>query len=141
DDEIVRRFRQAGAVIIGKTRLGELAIWPFTESAAFGVTRNPWDESLTCGGSSGGSAVAVATGMAALASASDGGGSIRIPSAACGVFGLKPAPEIVPMPGGRDEHWFGLSAFGPIARTPADASLALDVMAATTRYRDPRPPA
>jgi amidase len=141
DDEIVRRFRQAGAVIIGKTRLTELAIWPFTESDAFGLTRNPWDASLTCGGSSGGSAVAVATGMAALASASDGGGSIRIPAAACGVFGLKPAPEIVPMPGGRDEHWFGLSAFGPIARTPADAGLALDVMAATTRYRDPKPPA
>jgi amidase len=141
DDEIVRRFRQAGAVIIGKTRLTELAIWPFTESDAFGLTRNPWDPSLTCGGSSGGSAVAVATGMAALASASDGGGSIRIPAAACGVFGLKPAPEIVPIPGGRDEHWFGLSAFGPIARTPADAGLALDVMAATTRYRDPKPPA
>ena len=141
DDEIVQRFRHAGAVIIGKTRLPELAIWPFTESDAFGVTRNPWDQSLTCGGSSGGSAVAVATGMAAIASASDGGGSIRIPSAACGVFGVKPAPEIVPMPGGRDEHWFGLSAFGPIARTAADAGLALDVMAGTGRYRDPQPPA
>jgi amidase len=141
DDEIVRRFRQAGAVIIGKTRLPELAIWPFTESDAYGVTRNPWDPSLTCGGSSGGSAVAVATGMAAIASASDGGGSIRIPSAACGVFGLKPAPDIVPMPGGRDEHWFGLSAFGAIARTTADAGLALDVIAATNRYRDPQLPA
>ena len=85
-----RRLREAGAVIIGKTHLSEFGQWPFTESQTFGYTRNPWDPSRTPGGSSGGSAAAVAAGMVGAALGGDGGGSIRIPSACCGLFGLKP---------------------------------------------------
>ena len=81
DDELVRRLRASGCVVLGKTRMPELAIWPFTESVSFGATRNPWSPEHTAGGSSGGSAVAVATGMAALARGADGGGSIRVPAA------------------------------------------------------------
>src|SRR5438445_9645403 len=110
DDELVRRLRTAGCVVLGKTRMPELAIWPFTESAAFGVTRNPWSPEHTAGGSSGGSAVAVATRMAALALGSDGGGSLRIPAACCGVFGFKPAPGLVPLARRAECHWIGLYA-------------------------------
>jgi amidase len=119
DDELVRRLRQAGAIPIGKTQLPELAIWPFTEPAAFPATRNPWDRSRTPGGSTGGGAAAVATGMAALALGSDGGGSIRVPAACCGVTGIKPGPGVVPLAGGASQHWHGLTAFGPLARWPA----------------------
>lgn len=139
DDLLVRRLRDAGAVVIGRTRLPELAIWPFTEFESEEPCRNPWDRKRTPGGSSGGSAAAVAARMTAIALASDGGGSIRIPAACCGVVGIKPAPGLVPVPGGR-EHWFGLSAFGPIARTVGDAALALDVLANTHVHRDPGPP-
>jgi amidase len=90
DSAHYRRLRDAGAVLIGKTNLPELAIWPFTESQAWGVTRNPWDATRSPGGSSGGSAVAVAAGLVGAASASDGGGSIRIPASYTGLFGLKP---------------------------------------------------
>ncbi len=141
DDELVARLRAAGCVVIGKTQLPELAIWPFTEPDAAAASRNPWDRSRTPGGSTGGGAAAVAAGMAALALGSDGGGSIRIPAACCGLFGLKPAPGLVPLPGGGSEHWFGLSAFGPLARTVADAAVMLDVLAGTTSYAEPRPPA
>ncbi len=141
DDELVRRLKAAGCVVVGKTKLPELAIWPFTESAAFGDTHNPWDPARTPGGSSGGSAAAVAAGMAALALGSDGGGSIRIPAACCGLYGLKPAPGLVPIAGGGDEHWYGLSSFGPLARTVADAATALDVLASSNAYSDPQPPA
>jgi amidase len=141
DDELVTRLRDAGCVVIGKTQLPELAIWPFTEPAAFAATRNPWDRSRTPGGSTGGGAAAVATGMAAIALGSDGGGSIRIPAACCGLFGLKPGPGLVPVAGQRTVHWHGLTAFGPIARTVPDAALMLDVLAGTTGFRDPRPPA
>ena len=88
DSLTVRKLRDAGAVIIGKTNLPELAIYGFTESPTWGDTRNPWDTSRTCGGSSGG--VAVAAGMSAIAHATDGAGSIRYPAAYCGLFGLKP---------------------------------------------------
>ncbi len=137
DDELVARLRAAGCVVIGKTTLPELAIWPFTESAAFGPTRNPWDPARTPGGSTGGGAAAVAAGMAALAIGSDGGGSIRIPAACCGLLGVKPGPGLVPLAGGAAEHWLGLTAFGPIARTVADAALALDVLAGRPIRRDP----
>lgn len=137
DDELVRRLRAAGCVVLGKTRMPELAIWPFTESAAFGLTRNPWSPEHTAGGSSGGSAVAVATRMAALALGSDGGGSIRIPAACCGVFGFKPAPGLVPAAGGAEGHWLGLSAFGPLSRTVDDAALMLDVLAGRAPRREP----
>src|SRR4051794_23339347 len=91
DSEVVRRPRAAGAVIVGKTNMPELALWAhFTESPAHGVTRNPLNAGSSSGGSSGGSAVAVASGMVAAAVGSDGGGSIRVPSAMCGLFGLKP---------------------------------------------------
>jgi amidase len=128
DDELVRRLRAAGCVVLGKATMPELAIWAHTESALAGVTRNPWRLELTPGGSSGGAAAAVAAGMASLALASDGGGSIRIPSAMCGVFGLKPGPAVVPLPGGAVEHWYGLSAFGPIATSVPDAAAFLDVL-------------
>jgi amidase len=132
DDELVRRLREAGAVIIGKTKMPELAAWAFTESQAFGVTRNPWDPQRSPGGSTGGGAVAVAAGMAALALGSDGGGSLRVPAAYCGVVGYKPAAGVVPLADGAAEHWRGLTAFGPIAGTVADVALAVDVLAGRT---------
>src|SRR4051812_25312805 len=91
DPAVVRRLKDAGFVLLGKTNTCELGITVVTESELNGVCRNPWDLSRTSGGSSGGAAVAVATGMAPLAHGSDGGGSIRIPASCCGVFGLKPA--------------------------------------------------
>ena len=88
DAEVVRRLRAAGAVIVGKTTMPELGLWPFTESVTWGVTRNPWDTGRTPGGSSGGSAAAVAAGIVPAALAADGAGSIRIPAACTGLFGL-----------------------------------------------------
>ena len=107
DSEVVRRLRAAGAVILAKTTLSELAILPFTETEGWGATRNPWDTSRTCGGSSGGSGAAVAGGLVGAALATDGGGSIRIPAAFCGLFGLKPQRGRVPMD--PPDHWNWLS--------------------------------
>jgi amidase len=126
DSEMVRRVREAGAIVLGKTLLPELAICGFTESATWGVSRNPWDPQRTPGGSSGGSAAAVAAGLVAVASASDGAGSIRIPAASCGVFGLKPQRGRVSLEP-RLEHWNGLSANGCVSRTVLDTALWLDV--------------
>jgi amidase len=127
DSHVVRRLREAGAVIVGKTNLPELAIWPFTASETWGITRNPWDPSRSPGGSSGGSAAAVAAGMVAAAHASDGGGSIRIPAACCGIFGLKPQRGRVSlMPDA--EHWYGLSVFGCLSRTVLDSAIFLDAV-------------
>ncbi len=137
DSTIVRRLRDAGAVIVGRTVMPELAIWPFTEPEGFPAPRNPWNLDRTPGGSSGGSAVAVAARMAALAVGSDGGGSIRVPAACCGIVGVKPAPGLVPLPGGSADHWHGLTAFGPLARNVADAALMLDVLSESHSYRDP----
>ncbi len=131
DAEQVRRLRAAGAVIIGTTHLPELALWPFTESQTWGVTRNPWNRAHTSGGSSGGSATAVASGMVAVATASDGGGSIRIPAACCALVGLKPQRGRVPIGATGDdgaEHWNGLSSTGVLTRTCADTALLLDVL-------------
>ena len=115
-------------MVIGKTRLSELAMWPFTLSGAWGVSRNPWDTQRTPGGSSGGSAAAVAAGLAGLGTASDGGGSIRIPAACCGLFGLKPQRGRVSlMPFA--EHWYGLSVAGAVTRTVMDTALFLDAVA------------
>jgi amidase len=128
DAEVVSKLRDAGAVILGKTAVPELCLWPFTESLTFGATRNPWDLERTPGGSSGGSAAAVAAGLAPVALGSDGGGSIRIPSTWCGLFGVKPQRDRVPL-APHDGAWNGLSVNGPIARTVADAALFLDVTA------------
>ena len=131
DADMVRRLREAGAIVIGKTHLPELAICGFTESATWGVTRNPWNPQRSTGGSSGGSAAAVAAGMVPLATASDGGGSIRIPAAACGLFGLKPQRgriSLIPDELVRDgAHWNGLSANGCVSRTVLDTAVFLDI--------------
>jgi len=137
DSTIVRRLREAGAVIVGRTVMPELAIWPFTEPEGYPAPCNPWNPDRTPGGSSGGSAVAVASRMAALAVGSDGGGSIRVPAACCGIVGVKPAPGLVPVPGGITDHWHGLTAFGPLARNVPDAALMLDVLSESHLYRDP----
>jgi amidase len=136
DGEIVRRLRAAGAHVIGKTALSELAILPFTETEGFGQTRNPWDPERTVGGSSGGSGGAVAAGLVGAASATDGGGSIRIPAAFCGLVGLKPQRGRVPME--PHDHWNNLSAAGSVTRTVADTALYLDVV--TTGGGDPGGP-
>ncbi|MGZ6645343.1 MAG: amidase [Solirubrobacteraceae bacterium] len=129
DCEVVRRLRAAGAIVVGKTNMPELALWPqLTDSQTWGATRNPWDPQRSTGGSSGGSAAAVAAGLVAGALGSDGGGSIRIPSSACGLFGLKPQRGRVPL-APDDDHWLGLSCFGPMTRTVADAALLLDTLA------------
>jgi amidase len=129
DAEAVRRLRAAGAVILGKTSVPELMIWPFTETLTFGATRNPWNTDFAPGGSSGGSGAAMAAGLAALALGSDGMGSIRIPSTWGGLFGIKPQRDRVPL-APRDGAWCGLSVYGPIARTVEDAALFLDVTTA-----------
>jgi amidase len=130
DSELVSRLRSAGSVLLGKTNLPELAIIGATEGPAFGVTRNPWDLDATPGGSSGGSAAAVAAGLAAAATASDGAGSIRIPAANCGLVGLKPQRDRIPL-SPLTEHWHGLSVLGFETRTVADTGLLLDVGAGT----------
>jgi amidase len=139
DDELVTRLRRAGAVIMGKTRQPELAFIHATESY-FGITRNPWNLDRSPGGSSGGSGAAVAAAEVPVAQGSDGGGSIRIPAAYDGLFGIKPGPGVVPVAGGHEQHWYGLSEWGPLATTVADGALVLDVLAGTTRFRDPKPP-
>jgi len=134
DAELVRRLRVAGAVVVGTTNLPELALWPFTESATWGATRNPWALERTPGGSSGGSAAAVAAGLVAAATASDGGGSIRVPAACTHLVGLKPQRGRVPlgdgMPGDAD-HWNGLSSAGVLTRDVADQALVLSVLTGT----------
>jgi amidase len=127
DAEVVRRLRAAGAIPIGITNVPELTMFPWTATAANGVTRNPWKVSRTPGGSSGGSAAAVAAGMVPCATGSDGGGSIRIPAAACGLVGMKPTRGRVSMAPAR-EGWLGLSVYGGLARTVRDSALMLDVM-------------
>jgi amidase len=127
DAEIVTRLRRAGAVILGKTQVPELTITPFTESPTFGVTRNPWDRARTSGGSSGGSATAVAAGLAGAAIGSDGAGSIRIPAACCGLFGLKAQRGRVPS-APKVEPWVGMSIAGPLSLRVADSALVFDAI-------------
>jgi amidase len=126
DAEVVRRLREAGAVIIGKTNVPELCLWPFTETNTFGAVRNPWDLQRAPGGSSGGSAAAVAAGLVGAALGSDGAGSIRIPAAWCGLFGLKPQRGRVSM-APRPRAWHGLSVNGVLTRSVADTALFHDV--------------
>lgn len=144
DAVAVAWLRAAGAIVVGKTHLPELGLWPFTESLTHGATRNPWDPQRTPGGSSGGSAAAVAAGLCGLALGSDGAGSIRLPAAYCGVFGLKPQRDRVPLGDDRRDAWRGLVVNGPLARSVADAALLLDVTAdgagAFARAAATRPP-
>jgi amidase len=137
DAEVARRLRSAGAIPIGKTRVPELVIWPFTETAVAGVTRNPWSHDHTPGGSSGGSAAAVARGLVGGALGSDGAGSIRIPASCCGVFGLKPQRGRISLAPHDDRSggWHGLAVYGPIAPTVRDAALFLDATAAVAPSR------
>jgi amidase len=138
DHEIVRRLRNAGAVVVALTRVPELCVFGATDSA-FGITRNPWDLDRTPGGSSGGSAAAVASGTVPIAHGNDGMGSIRIPSACCGLVGLKPGSGVVPSELG-NESWFGMAENGPIATTVADAALMLSVLADRPELADVRAP-
>ncbi len=127
DCELVSRLRAAGAVIVGKTNAPELGLYPFTEGSAFGATRNPWHLDHTPGGSSGGSAAAVAAGIVPVATGSDGAGSVRIPAAWCGLVGVKPQRgRISTWP--EAESFNGLTCLGPLTRTVADAALMLDVL-------------
>jgi amidase len=128
DSEVVRRLRAAGAPMLGKTALPELEMWAhMTESQAHGATRNPWDTERSTGGSSGGTAAAVAAGLAPVGLGSDGGASIRVPSAVCGLFGLKPTRgRISTLPDA--ERWHGLSVFGGLARRVLDAALFDDAL-------------
>lgn len=128
DDVHPARLRAAGAVLVGKTNMSELAACGFTETEAWGVTRNPWDPTRTPGGSSGGSAAAVAAGMVGAALASDAGGSIRIPAANCGLFGLKPQRGRISL-APRAAKWHGMSHAGCLTRRVIDTALWLDVAA------------
>ncbi|MBJ6641424.1 amidase [Streptomyces sp. DHE7-1] len=139
DGEAVRRLRAAGAVIVGKTNTCELGQWPFTEGPAFGETRNPWHTGHTPGGSSGGSAAAVAAGLVPAALGSDGAGSVRIPASWTHLIGIKPQRgRISTWP--RGEAFHGITVNGTLARTVADAALLLDA-AGGNHAQDPhRPP-
>jgi aspartyl-tRNA(Asn)/glutamyl-tRNA(Gln) amidotransferase subunit A len=139
DDVVVERLRAAGAVIVGKTNTSEFGYGAFGHNPLFATTRNPWNTERTSGGSSAGSAAAVAANLVPLAIGSDGGGSVRVPAALCGVFGIKPSWGRVPVyPGCRDERlpgissWESLEHIGPITANVADAALALSVLVGPT---------
>jgi amidase len=125
DAEVIRRLRAAGAIVVGKTLVPELTMLPATDTTTFGSARNPWDLTRTPGGSSGGSAAAMAAGLAGVVLGSDGAGSIRNPAAWNGLFGIKPTRDRVPVAPHADA-WQGLSVNGPLARRVVDAALFLD---------------
>lgn len=144
DDKTTAQLRRGGFLVLGKLATSEIGAMPVTEPATHGPTRNPWDQGHSAGGSSGGSGAAVAAGLLPIAQGSDGAGSIRIPSAFCHLFGLKPSRGRVADPYGRpDEH--ALATSGPMARTVDDAAAMLDVMAGLScgephwAARPPRP--
>lgn len=126
DGEIARRLRRAGAVIVGITRVPELCAWPMSDGPD-GIARNPWNPAYTAGGSSGGSAAAVAAGLVPVAHGTDGLGSVRLPSAMCGLVGIKPGAGVIAEPG--EAGWFGMSSHGAMATTVTDAALLLSVLA------------
>lgn len=139
DAEVARRLRAAGAVIVGKANTCELGQWPFTDGAAFGYTRNPWHREHTPGGSSGGSAAAVAAGLVPAAIGSDGAGSVRIPASWTNLVGIKPQRgRISTWPDAEAFH--GITVHGPLARTVADAALLLDLAAGNHVGDRHRPP-
>jgi amidase len=128
DTHLVRRFRDAGFVIVGKTNTPELGLVPTTEPEVYGPTRNPWDPARSPGGSSGGSAAAVASGMVAVGHAGDGGGSIRIPASECGLVGLKPSRGRVSLGPDVDESWAGMVARLAVTRSVRDTAAILDAL-------------
>jgi aspartyl-tRNA(Asn)/glutamyl-tRNA(Gln) amidotransferase subunit A len=128
DSALVTRLTAAGCVVIGKTNTPELGWKADTDNTVFGPTRNPWNLDHSPGGSSGGSAAAIASGMVPLATGSDGGGSIRIPSSCCGLSGMKPSLGRVPSGGAEPPDWQHLSTKGPMARRLADVVAALDIV-------------
>ncbi|MGD0379838.1 MAG: amidase [Acidimicrobiales bacterium] len=127
DSPLVARLRAAGCVVIGKTNTPELGWKADTDNVSFGPTCNPWNPDYSPGGSSGGAAAAIASGMVPLATGSDGGGSIRIPSSCCGLSGIKPSLGRVPSGGEHGSEWHDLSTKGPMARRVTDVVAALDV--------------
>ncbi|MEO7243839.1 MAG: amidase, partial [Rubrivivax sp.] len=129
DSEIVARFRRAGLVIAGKTNSSEFGLSPCTESHLYGITRNPWRHELSPGGSSGGSAAAVAAGIVPLAHATDGGGSIRIPASCCGLFGLKPTRARISAGPEGGEGLSGLAMQHVVSRSVRDSAAMLDAVA------------
>ncbi len=137
DGMLAERLRRAGAIIIGKTNTPEFAAGSNTFNRVFGATLNPHDASLTPGGSSGGAAVAVATGMLPFADGSDLASSIRNPASFCGVVGLRPSPGRIPAADPESDPWESLSVFGPIARSVDDAALLLGALAGRDG-RDPK---
>jgi Asp-tRNA(Asn)/Glu-tRNA(Gln) amidotransferase A subunit family amidase len=128
DSVQVERLRQAGGIVLGKTNAPEFGYTAFTKSLLFGVCRNPWDPTRTPGGSSGGTAAAIASGMVPLATGSDGGGSVRIPACYTGCFGLKPSFGRIPRGPFKMLSWSDTVAYGPITRTVRDAALYLDAV-------------
>jgi Asp-tRNA(Asn)/Glu-tRNA(Gln) amidotransferase A subunit family amidase len=131
DSVQVSRLRAAGAIVVGKTNTPEFGYTAFTHNRLFGTTRNPWNPERTAGGSSGGSAAAVAARMVPLATASDGGGSVRIPACFVGAFGMKPTRGRIPIGEAdalRMQHWIDTVCYGPITRSVDDAALMLDVV-------------
>ena len=132
DNTLVRRLRQAGAIVIGKTNVPEMGAGANTRNTVWGATGNPFDPMLNAGGSSGGSAAALACDMLPLCSGSDTGGSLRIPAAKCGVFGFRPSPGVVPVER-RLLGWTPISVVGPMGRTMADVSLQLAATAGLDR--------
>jgi amidase len=128
DGLVVERLKSAGAIVIGKTNTPEFGAGGNTFNAVFGATRNPWNPALTCGGSSGGAAVALATGMGPLAQGSDTGGSLRTPAAFCGVVGFRTTPGLVPYYP-KALTWDSIGVTGPMARTVADTALMLSAIA------------
>ncbi|WP_151475574.1 amidase [Streptomyces albicerus] len=137
DHATVARLRAAGAVVVGLTNVPELCVFGTTEGV-HGTARNPWDTTRTAGGSSGGSAAAVAAGMVPLALGNDGMGSLRIPAANCGLIGVKPGHGVIPAGIGHGD-WFGMSENGPLATTVEDARLMFSVLAATDVVRAEEP--
>lgn len=138
DHPVVARIRAAGGVVVGLTQVPELCVYGATDSV-FGICRNPWDPARTPGGSSGGSAAAVASGMVPVAHAADGMGSIRIPASCTGLVGLKPGSGVVPAQLGTTD-WYGMAENGPLATTVADAALLLSVMADRPEWAQVREP-
>ena len=125
---VVRRYLEAGLVVFGKTNLPEFALKGVTDPALFGRTSNPWNLDHTPGGSSGGAAAAVAAGIVPMAAGNDGGGSIRIPAACCGLFGLRPSRGRVSAGPHAGEIWFGASSEGVLSRSVRDTARALDLL-------------